>query len=147
MRGHRPPHHPAAASVEDEGQVDEALSGADVGYVRNPQPIRLFLDEVSADQIGSGLPKRYALGGPQPASPNTAPELRPAHEPRHPLPGAADAYGPELRVYPRCSVGRAAVAVDDLYLLGEHRIEAGPLGGRPSPPSVVTAARDAKHAA
>src|SRR5215208_2663361 len=44
---HRPADDSAAAGIEDEGQVHEALSGADVGYVRHPQAVRLFGGEVT----------------------------------------------------------------------------------------------------
>src|SRR5215204_2362048 len=36
MGCHRPADHPTCANVEDEGQVDEAFTGTDVGYVRPP---------------------------------------------------------------------------------------------------------------
>src|SRR5918994_7262367 len=128
MGCHRPADHPPAAGIEDEGQVDEALSGADVGYVRYPQPVGLLCGEVPPDQVRGGLLKRYSVGGPHPPTAQTAPKLRPAHEPGDPLPAATDADGSELGMHPGSSVGGAAVAVDRLYLLREHRVEAGSLG-------------------
>ena len=61
MGCHRPADHPPAAGIEDEGQVDEALSGADVGYVRYPQPVGLLCGEVPPDQVRGGLLKRYSV--------------------------------------------------------------------------------------
>jgi hypothetical protein len=63
MGCHRPADHAPAAGIEDEGQVDEALSETDAGYVRHTQPIRCFRGEVPFDQIWSGLLARYAVGG------------------------------------------------------------------------------------
>ena len=121
--GHRPADHTTTAGIENEGQVDEALRGANVGYVRYPQPIRFSRDEVPFDQVRSGLLERRAWGGPHPPSPHAPPKPRPRHEPGDSLSGAVDAYGPELGVYPGRSVGRPAVAVDRLDLLGERRVE------------------------
>src|SRR5215211_3232000 len=73
VSSHRPADHPPAADIKDEGQVDEALSGADVGYIRNPEPVQHLRGEVPSDQVLSCLLKRYAVGGPHSPSPQTAP--------------------------------------------------------------------------
>jgi hypothetical protein len=52
---HRPADHPPAAAIEDEGQVDEALRGTTVGYVRDPQPIRFSREEVPFEQVSSAV--------------------------------------------------------------------------------------------
>src|SRR5215208_340840 len=87
------------------------------------------------------------MSRPHLTPPETAPELRSAHEPSNPLLGAAEAYGSELGVYPGSSVGSPAVAVDRLDLLLEHCVEACSLGWGPVSPGIVAGARDAKKSA
>src|SRR5215211_5982713 len=127
MSRHRPTDHSTAAGIEDEGQVDETFPGADVGYVRHPQPVRSLRREVPCHEIRSCLLHSGAVCGAHPTSPKAALELCPAHEPRHPLPCATDADGPELGVNPGSPIGGPAVSVDCLDLLQEHCVEASPL--------------------
>src|SRR5918994_4825514 len=148
MRGHRPADYPAAAGVEDEGEVDEALLGADVGYVRHPQPVGLFHGEVPPDQVRSHLPQGRTVVGSHPPAAQAALKLRLAHESCDPLPAAADAYGAQFGVHSRRPVGGPAVAVDHLDLLREYGVQASPLGERSvPPPGVIATARDAQEPA
>jgi hypothetical protein len=48
----------AGEGVDDEGDVDRAGPGCDVGEVRDPGPVRRLGDEVAVDQV------RGAFGGP-----------------------------------------------------------------------------------
>ncbi len=87
--GDRPADHPAGEGVEDDGQIDLALSGWMLGHVHDPQTVRLGRVEVATHQVlgwgGTGI------------TPGAAPELPPVdahdaglgHEPGHSFAGAA----------------------------------------------------------
>jgi hypothetical protein len=110
VSGHRPAdHYSAAVGVENESQVEKAFFRADVSYVRDPQSVRSLGDEVSTHQVGRGLLESSAVGGPDPRAAQASPEAGTAHEPRDPLPAAADADGFQLCVNPRRPVGGSAL--------------------------------------
>src|SRR5215207_10963140 len=48
---HGPAYDLSGVGVEHEGEVEPPLPGPDVGYVRNPQPIRSFGSEVALHQV------------------------------------------------------------------------------------------------
>ncbi len=90
MIGDGPAHHPAAPGVEDDGQVDLALSGRVFGHVYHPETVRLGRVEVPTQQI-------LGEGGIW-VTPSAAPELPPVDtydaglaQSLDPLAGAADA--------------------------------------------------------
>jgi len=46
-----PAHDPSREDVRDEGHVDEARPGGDVGEVRHPEPVRSIGLEVSLHEV------------------------------------------------------------------------------------------------
>ena len=51
VRRHRPAHDPPAEHVEDDGQVEEARQGRNVGDVGDPQAIRRVSLEAALDPV------------------------------------------------------------------------------------------------
>lgn len=60
--GQLPADDPAAEGVEDEGEVGDALPGAQVGEVADPEPVGLGGAEVALDP-GRGRPARLRASG------------------------------------------------------------------------------------
>lgn len=49
--GHPPAHDPPGKDVDDEGYMDKALPGGDVGEIRDPQGVRATGLELAIDVI------------------------------------------------------------------------------------------------
>jgi integrase/quercetin dioxygenase-like cupin family protein len=79
--GHFPAHDPTRKNIDDERGVDEAVGGADVREVRDPELIRSGRREVAIDQIRHDR----CVVGPRrddvPATPDRAPQAERDHEP------------------------------------------------------------------
>jgi hypothetical protein len=136
---HRPSNDPARMSVQDEGQVEEALPCRYVSDVRQPYPVGLSGHEVPAKQIRCrSSPRITASGSPFAASRATS-EPGGSHQPRYSPSTATDPERTELGMHSRISVGLAAPTMDLADLLGEESILSPPLGGRSAAPGVVSA--------
>ncbi len=48
---HPPSDNPGGEGVDDEGHVDEALPGGDIGEVLNPQPVRRMSLELAVHAV------------------------------------------------------------------------------------------------
>jgi hypothetical protein len=48
---HRPAHDPPGPQIDDRGQVQPALTGAELGHVRSPQPVGARGVEVALNQV------------------------------------------------------------------------------------------------
>ena len=85
--------------------------------------------------------------GRHPAPPAHAFESSRAHQPRHPFAPDAQALLPEFDMDARRTVGRSRAAMNRSDSCAQFRIRLRPCRGRPFLPRVVTAGRDAQHAA
>ena len=88
---HAPAGDQPAEAVDDRGQVQPSLPGAQVGDVRAPQPVGRLGVEVALDQVRRDAHARHAHGGAGLAGHGDALEPRGAHQPLHPLSGHPDA--------------------------------------------------------
>ena len=91
-----PAHDPPRVGVDDEGDVDEALPGGDVGEVADPQPIRRGRVELPPHAVQRARCSRvldrrlHGLASHRPAQPHGA------HQPLHGAAGDRDALAAEL---------------------------------------------------
>src|SRR3981081_4301751 len=69
MIAHRPADDPAAVQVHDGGQVEPSLTGLDVGYVGEPDPVRRSGDEVPIEQVRGDRQVVTAVGRTHPPWP------------------------------------------------------------------------------
>jgi hypothetical protein len=85
--GDGPAHHPPAPGIEDDGQIDLALSGRVFGDVHDPQPVWLGWVEVALHQVlrrgGTGI----TAGAAPELAPVDAHDAGLGHEPGHSLAG------------------------------------------------------------
>jgi len=92
MSRHRPSDEPSRVSVQYEGQVEEALVGFHVGYIRDPEAIGRYGSEISTDEI------RGRDSAPVPASSTflmaaeATLESFFSHQPRYPFTAAANTH-------------------------------------------------------
>src|SRR5215208_3057238 len=84
MGCHRPADYFPRVDIQDEGQVEKALPGMDVGYVRRPEPVRSRCGEVSLHEIGSGSGVKIAAGGSLPTTADAALQTCLAHQSSNP---------------------------------------------------------------
>ena len=92
----RPRHAPAddapGVGVDDEGDVDEARPGRDVGEVRDPQRVRPRRLELPVDVVERARRGLVADRGPAPACRGSTPcRAHCPHQPRHRAAGHLDA--------------------------------------------------------
>lgn len=112
-----PAHDMSREDVDDEGDVDEALPGRDVGEIGHPQVVRAISLELPVDPIQRVRRLGIRYGGalrPSPACPT-----QPTHQHR-PLEGAARhsrAFSPQL--------APDLVGAADLQVLFEHPLHLG----------------------
>ena len=59
--GHAPAHDPSRKDIDDEGHVDEAAPGGDVGEVGHPQLVGPCRHELAVDEVR--WPRRRVIGG------------------------------------------------------------------------------------
>ena len=119
MRRHRPPDDPPAPGVQDDGQVERARPGRDVGDVGHPEPIGPLSREGALHQVGGGPGGGIAPGRPDMTPPAHPGHVGSAHEARDPLAAHVGALSRELRVDPRRPIGAARAGVDRVDPLGE----------------------------
>ena len=120
-----PTHDAAAEHVNDEGHIDPALPGRDVGEVRDPQLIGPISPELAIDPIKRARHLRISHGGALClASAHTLQALL-AHQP---LDGAArhsNALAIELQPDLVCAVDLQVGVPHTLNLRHQHRIALG----------------------
>jgi len=129
MIGDRPAHHAAGEDIEDDRGVDPALTGAVLGDVGDPQPVRALGDEAAVDQVRPGRSR-----GPGPAPPATVNPLEPDQFHAAPDPFAAHPAAlalAQLGVDPAYPVGLARGGVDRGDGVGQLRVIAITDAGRP----------------
>ena len=95
------PRHPPAddapgEGVDDEGDVDEAGPGRDVGEVRHPQDVRPRRLELPVDPIERTRGRRIADRGPHPLAAHDALQAHLPHQPRDRAAGDRDPLAAEL---------------------------------------------------
>lgn len=147
VRCHRPAHDPPAERIEHDREKEKSGPRRHVGDISDPELVRLVRSEVPLDKIRSS-----ALGLRSLRRDNKAPAAHTSqschsHEPRHTLPANALASISQIAENTRCAVrlARSLVARNDLGY--EKSIVCRSLRYRPFQPRVVSAARDAEHAA
>jgi len=96
VAGQLPADDPAREDVDDEAEVDHALPAADIGEVRDPEPIRLLGAEVAVDEIGRPPGCRIGPGrAPRLAASLGALDPLGTHQPLDSVATDADALAPE----------------------------------------------------
>src|SRR5215210_3840649 len=147
MGSHRPADHFAAASVEDEGEVEETFPSRQVRYVGQPQAIRGGGEKAAIHQVGRGSAIPVAAGGRSPSPAHATVEAGLAHQSSHSPSAAPHAQSLEFGVYPWIAVGAARTLMDLPDPFGEGRILQRASRWRPLPPGIVARAGDAQHPA
>src|SRR5215210_7612286 len=139
MRSHRPADEAPSASIEDEGEIEEAFPGGQIRYVCKPEAIRGGGQEAPLHQVRCWGSILLAAGGGSPFPTHAAPETILAHQAGHPPPAALDPKRSEFGMNARVAVGSAGVLVDLADLLGEGRVLNRPLRPGTMEPGVVSA--------
>ena len=76
-----PADDPSGEGVDDEGHVDEALPGRDVGEVRQPERVRARCVELPVHPVERADDGRVADGGADLAAAHDALQAHPPHQP------------------------------------------------------------------
>jgi len=111
-----------------------------LGDVGDPQPIGAIGPELAVDQV---RPRRRSRSGPAPPAAVNALQADEFHAPPHPL--VADRHPvavAQLGVHPAHPVGLPRSGVDRGDSVGQLRVLAVPVTGRPAAPFVETRGRD-----
>ena len=142
--GARPADHAATPHIEDDGQIEEARPGREVGDIRHPEPIRPDRGEVAANQIGRGdggrISARRALE--LPAAPPCTPTARMRRATRlRPMRTPAAASSACTRV------GPAGARMNRLDLGAQGDVAPGTRRQRPPAPRLVPAGGDPQNPA
>ena len=138
---HGPAHHPSRGAVQEDGQVEPPLPGADVGDVAHPELVGIVGCEVALDQIGEGGQRNSDRGAAE-APRLASSESRLAHQPGHPRAGVEFAHNPEFGLDAGSAIGLPPLGVDGGDLRSEPNIGPGPLRLRLAMPLVVGGAGD-----
>jgi hypothetical protein len=131
---HGPANDPSGPQIDDRGQVQPALTGAELGHVRSPQPVGARRVEIALDQVRS----RSGVGSaPSPAAAGMhADQLLGAHQASDPLAATAPPEPSQLGMHPGGAVGAPRPVVN----LDDHPRELGvahrPRRGRAAEPGV-----------
>src|SRR5487761_941988 len=145
---HGPPDNAAREDVEDDGQVEPALPGPDVGDVADVLLIRLVRAEVAVHEVGRHRQRGVALGGLSIAAPVRAFDPQLMHQAAHPFAGAADVVVvSELVPDSRHSVIAARAGVNGGDERAQSRVFFLTRAFRPGPPGVVAARGDTEQPA
>jgi hypothetical protein len=103
--GEGPADHPPREQVDDGGQIQPALTGAQVGDVAAPRHVRGGRVEVPSDPIGGGLRSAVDDRGAHLAPPGLAfPAVEP-HDPGDPLARRVEPLTQQPGMHPRRPVG------------------------------------------
>src|SRR5215211_7298366 len=139
-----PADDPPAVAVEDEGEVDEAAPGAQVGDVADPRLVRPRRDEVALQQVTRPLERRL-VGDRRPALLAAADALERflAHQPRHVVTADLDVTTLQLLPGLADAVDRAVALAGRVDLLDELLVFECAAGRLPRPARVVPAHRHA----
>jgi hypothetical protein len=140
VEAHCPADDAPGEGVEDDGKVEEAGPGRDVGDVGNPELVRPLGPEIPIDQIGGRPHPLVADGGPGLPSPAHADKAGRTHQALHPLATDTDARVRQLGVDARRAVGACRPLVDRPDAADKLGIGAGSSGWLAVPPSVEAAA-------
>jgi hypothetical protein len=126
IRAHGPTHDGAREEIEDDGQVQPALLGPEIGDVGDPRRVGRGDGEVPGQYVGGD--GQLVIGGGRGSKPAPAAGTEPmlTHQPRHPLAAHPVPATPELGGHPRAAIALAALGVDRLYLDPEPQILLGP---------------------
>jgi hypothetical protein len=103
---HRPADDPPGPQIDNRGQMQPALTGAELGHVRSPQPIGARRVEIAFDEVWS----RGGVGpavSPAPAGVH-ADQLLGAHQASDPLATTVPPEASQLGMHPRGAVGASA---------------------------------------
>jgi len=92
---HAPAHDTLGVGVDDEGDEDEALSGRDVGEVRQPQRVRTRSVELPVHSVERTNGGRIADGGADLVTAHNPLQAHPAHQAGHRAPGHLLSLPPE----------------------------------------------------
>ena len=145
MPRHGPTDDAPAEHVEDDGQVQEAGQGRDVGDVGDPEPVRRVRLEAPLDPIrgraGLGIPACRARAA-APAHPGDADG---PHDPGDPLAAHRDTALGQFGVNPRSTIRPSTPAVNRLDASPELGIGPCPSRRRTTTPRVVPARGDTEH--
>lgn len=106
--GDRPSDDAAGEDVQDDRAVDPALSGAVLGDVGDPEPVRAVGGEPPVDQVRRRLCRGIPDGAAAPATSMDALQTGRAHQPLDAFAAAADTtLEAQLSVDARCAIGAA----------------------------------------
>ena len=122
--GYPPAHDPPGKDVDDEGDIDKALPGGNVGEVRDPQGVWATGLELAIDVILRTRRRPVADGGTERLATHHATQPQPAHQP---LDGAArhvEALATQLSPDLAHAIDLEVFAPDALNLSTEHLIPA-----------------------
>jgi len=130
MVGHRPADDPAGERVEDDSEVQPALTGALLGDVSDPQAVGSWWSELALDQIRGRCRGRVAASEPVPSAAVDADDAAGPHESGDTLAADPDLQPQaQLGVDAWGAVGATAAGVDLADLADERLVSQCP-GGR-----------------
>jgi hypothetical protein len=107
----RPADDAAAVAVDDHAEVEPALPRAQVGDVRDPEPVRCRRLEVALDEIIRDTHSRDTNRRPAAAPFDRAADARLSHQPLDALTTDGEAVGAQVPVDARRAVGATAESV------------------------------------
>jgi hypothetical protein len=146
--GHRPADHPTRVDIQDDGQIQPARPGRDVGDVSRPDTVGCGRSELAVDQVRSRRGPGVASGQAPPPAPVAADEPGGPHQPGHPLAAYLHTVvQPQLGMDPWGTIGGPAASMDRPDLLSELLVDDRSSRRWPALPGVEARARHTQHAA
>ena len=143
-----PADHEARADIHDEGDVDPAAVGLDVGQVGHPQAIRRRRPELAGDQIERPVARLVADRGPDARlAADHASQAELAHEPLDRAAGDRDPLALELRPDLVGAVHLAVLVPDPPDRDLQDLVSSPARRRRPADRGVVAARGDLQHPA
>ena len=127
---HPPADDAAGVGVDDEGDIDEASPGGDIGEIGHPQHIRARRLELAVDVIERTGRRAVAYRGAHGSAPDRPLQAHLLHQPRHRAASDVMTLAPQLAPHLAHAVNREILLEHAADLDLHRRIAPGP-GGKP----------------
>src|SRR4051794_22687270 len=142
-----PADHPSCEQVDNDGEVQPAFAGPDIGDVYAPLLVGRGCGKVLIEQVRRDRPGVMAVRGP--LEPPLLPTLQAvvAHQPGDPAATDPEAAIPQFPRHPGTAVGAVRQGKGQPDMRQQHHVVTLAAAGWPTFPGEIAALADAEHAA
>src|SRR4051794_28958998 len=141
-----PANHPSCEQVDNDGEVEPAFAGPDIGNVGAPLFVGPCGGEVLIEQVRRDWPSVTAVRGPLEPPLLPSPQAVVAHQASRPATPDPEAAIPQFPRHPGTTVGAVRQGKGRSDMRQQHHVVALAATGWPTSPGEIAALADAEHA-